>query len=469
MKATGNITTAALGSFLLLLCSARGDYCEVNACHNGATCVTGVGEDPFICICADGFGGDTCNLTETGPCSPNPCRNDGSCEVIAPTRRGDVFNEYICKCQPGFEGAHCQINVNDCAKDPCRNGGTCRDLDGDYTCQCPSPYVGKQCQLRCITLLGMEGGAIAESQISASSVHYGVLGLQRWGPELARLNNQGIVNAWTSASHDRNPWIEINMQKKMRLTGIITQGASRLGAAEYIKAYKVASSLDGISYVTYKGDGMRRDKVFVGNVDNDSTKTNLFDPPIVAQYIRIVPVVCRKACTLRMELVGCELNGCSEPLGMKSRLISDDQLSASSTYRTWGIDTFTWHPQFARLDKAGKTNAWSPAQNNRSEWIQVDLGNTKQLTGIITQGAKDFGVVQFVSEFKVAYSNDGESWSIVKDGNTGSDQIFQGNIDNNTHKKNVFEPPFYAQYVRVVPWEWHERITLRMELLGCDD
>lgn len=48
-----------------------------------------------------------------------------------------------------------------------------------------------------------------ESQISASSVHYGVLGLQRWGPDLARLNKQGIVNAWTSASNDRNPWIEV--------------------------------------------------------------------------------------------------------------------------------------------------------------------------------------------------------------------------------------------------------------------
>lgn len=50
-------------------------------------------------------------------------------------------------------------------------------------------------------------------------------------------------------------------------------------------------------------------QVFVGNVDNDGTKTNLFDPPIIAQYIRIIPVVCRKACTMRMELVGCELNG----------------------------------------------------------------------------------------------------------------------------------------------------------------
>ena len=50
-------------------------------------------------------------------------------------------------------------------------------------------------------------------------------------------------------------------------------------------------------------------QVFVGNTDNDSTKTNFFDPPITAQYIRIIPMICRKACTLRMELVGCELNG----------------------------------------------------------------------------------------------------------------------------------------------------------------
>ncbi|XP_061615644.1 EGF-like repeat and discoidin I-like domain-containing protein 3 isoform X2 [Phyllopteryx taeniolatus] len=471
MTSFGNAKKVYLTAMTLLLClsSVTGDYCEVNNCHNGATCVTGVGEDPFICICADGFGGDTCNLTETGPCSPNPCKNDGTCQVIAPSRRGDVFNEYICNCRAGFDGAHCQTNVNDCAKRPCKNGGICRDLDGDYSCHCPSPYVGKQCQLRCISLLGMEGGAITDSQISASSVHYGILGLQSWGPELARLNNQGIVNAWTSAAHDKSPWIEINMQKKMRLTGIITQGASRMGTAEYIKAFKVSSSFDGKTYTTYRMDGQRRDKVLVGNTDNDSTKTNLFDPPIVAQYIRIIPVVCRKACTLRMELVGCELNGCSEPMGMKSRLISDGQVSASSSFRTWGIDTFTWLPQFARLDKQGKTNAWSPSQNNRSEWIQVDLEKTKRITGIITQGAKDFGVVQFVSVFKVAYSNDEETWSMVKDINTDSDKLFQGNIDNNSHLKNVFEPPFYARFVRVVPWEWHERITLRMELLGCDD
>lgn len=45
-------------------------------------------------------------------------------------------------------GISLSVDVNDCAAQPCKNGGTCRDLEGDFKCHCPSPYVGKQCQLR---------------------------------------------------------------------------------------------------------------------------------------------------------------------------------------------------------------------------------------------------------------------------------------------------------------------------------
>ncbi|XP_056273289.1 milk fat globule EGF and factor V/VIII domain containing b [Pseudoliparis swirei] len=462
-----------------LVFGVNGDFCEVNVCVNGGTCVTRAGA-PILCICPDGFSGDTCNETETGPCQPNPCQSDGVCEAMGGSRRGDVFGEYVCKCQPGFDGVHCQegvdradfssrTDVNECAAQPCGNGGACRDLEGDFKCQCPSPYVGKRCQLRCISLLGMEGGGVAESQISASSVRYTMLGLQRWGPELARLHISGLVNAWSAAAHDKNPWIQIKMQRVMRFTGIVTQGASRMGSSEFIKVFKVASSLDGRTFTVYRTAGQRTDNVFVGNLDNDSTKTNLFDPPIIARYIRIIPVVCRKACTMRMELVGCELNGCSEPLGMKSRLVSDRQITSSSTFRTWGIEAFTWQPRYARLDKQGKTNAWTAAANDQAQWLQVDLGSPKKITGVITQGAKDFGSVQFVTAFKVSHSDDGHTWTVVQDPTTGSDQIFPGNVDNNVHKQNLLEPPFYSRYVRILPWEWHERITLRMELLGCDE
>lgn len=55
--------------------------------------------------------------------------------------------------------------------------------------------------------------------------------------------------------------IQINMQRKMRFTGIVTQGASRMGTAEFIKAFKVASSLDGKTYTMYRTEGQRKDNV----------------------------------------------------------------------------------------------------------------------------------------------------------------------------------------------------------------
>lgn len=57
------------------------------------------------------------------------------------------------------------------------------------------------------------------------------------------------------------PQFQLNLQRKMRFTGIVTQGASRMGTAEFIKAFKVASSLDGKTYTMYRTDGQRKDNV----------------------------------------------------------------------------------------------------------------------------------------------------------------------------------------------------------------
>ncbi|XP_051896510.1 EGF-like repeat and discoidin I-like domain-containing protein 3 isoform X4 [Pristis pectinata] len=451
--------TLALGS--------SGHPCHPNPCQNGGSCLAGVSSDPYYCICVDGFTGKHCTEVEQGHCYPNPCQNGGLCELVS--RRGDVFSEYICKCPTGFQGVHCQTNINDCASQPCKNGGSCVDLDADYSCNCPSPYIGRACQHTCVSALGMEGGAIEDYQITASSAHLGFLGLKRWRPELARLNNKGIVNAWSMATFDLNPWFQVNLLRKMRITGVITQGALAVGAPEYIKVFKIAYSSDGVNFTIFKDSEKNKEKIFTGNHNNNEQKKNLINPSIIAQYIRLIPVVCQRACTLRMELIGCELNGCSEPLGMKSRLISDKQITASSTYKMWGIDAFTWAPCLARLDKHGKTNAWTAELNDKSQWLQIDLLVPKKITGIITQGAKDFGVHQYVKSFKIAHSDDGKSWSIYKDSVTKTDKVFQGNYDNYSHKRNLFDPPFYAQFVRILPQTWHERITLRVELLGCHE
>lgn len=47
-----------------------------------------------------------------------PCMNGATCSN---TGQGS----YTCSCRPGFTGASCEIQVNECAGNPCRNGGSC--------------------------------------------------------------------------------------------------------------------------------------------------------------------------------------------------------------------------------------------------------------------------------------------------------------------------------------------------------
>lgn len=47
-----------------------------------------------------------------------PCMNGATCSN---TGQGS----YTCSCRPGFTGASCETQVNECAGNPCRNGGSC--------------------------------------------------------------------------------------------------------------------------------------------------------------------------------------------------------------------------------------------------------------------------------------------------------------------------------------------------------
>lgn len=56
-------------------------------------------------------------------------------------------------------------------------------------------------------------------------------------------------------------WVQVNLTRKMRVTGVVTQGASRAGSAEYVKTFKVAYSLDGRKFQFIEADEGFGDKV----------------------------------------------------------------------------------------------------------------------------------------------------------------------------------------------------------------
>ncbi|NXK85918.1 FA8 factor, partial [Formicarius rufipectus] len=307
----------------------------------------------------------------------------------------------------------------------------------------------------CLDALGLASGRIADSQITASG-QYG-----QWAPYLARLGNTGSINAWST---DRiNASIQVDLLRLMIIHGIKTQGARQKFSSFYISQFVVFYSLDGHRWKTYKGNTTSTQMLFFANVDATGVKENRFNPPIVARYIRINPTHYNIRATLRMELIGCDLNSCSMPLGMERRRIPDQRISASS-YSSSAFSS--WSPSLARLNLQGRINAWRPKNNSPREWLQVDFEVTKKVTAIITQGAKAVFTHMFVKEFAVSVSQNGVHWSpVLQD---GTEKIFKANRDYTSTVTNTLEAPLFARYVRIHPRQWHNHIALRIEFLGCD-
>ncbi|XDV37758.1 hypothetical protein PO909_007314 [Leuciscus waleckii] len=310
---------------------------------------------------------------------------------------------------------------------------------------------------RCLQPLGIQLGWINDNQITASD-HYGA-----WKPDLARLQLSGSINAWMGKGTDS--WLQVDLLKPMLLHGIQTQGA-KMGFSEYFTImYSISYSTDKENWTIYRGNSTKSSYTFNGNMDGSRVKENLFSPPIVGRYIRIHPLTVQKLPTLRIELLGCDLNSCCMPLGMERRLIPSTSISASSFLNKWLL---YWTPDLARLHQEGRANAWRPKTNSPHEWLQVDFLSMKRVTGLITQGARSVLKLMMVTEFTISTSNDGHSWTSVKEQGTDMEQIYEGNSEHDEEALNMFDPPLFARFVRIHPKGWFNDIALRVEFLGCD-
>ncbi|KAK2829114.1 hypothetical protein Q7C36_017104 [Tachysurus vachellii] len=311
----------------------------------------------------------------------------------------------------------------------------------------------------CTEPLGMQSRWIADEQLTESD-HY-----DNWGAGFARLHLSGSVNAWIG--NNETSWIQVDLLRPMVVHGIQTQGAKKsFGLKDmYTVIFTISYSLDQKTWKTYKGNSSESVYKFNGNLDGSKVKENFISPPIIGRYIRIHPSTYVVKPTLRFELLGCDLNSCSMPLGMQRRIIPDNQISASTFRQSWRN---SWNPHLARLNQEGSANAWRPKTNNPFEWLQVDFKVVKRVTGIITQGAKSLFTSMMVSEFLVSVSDDGHSWFTVIEPGTQDEKIFEGNNEHGEEKLNIVEPPLFTRFIRIHPKGWVNEIALRVEFLGCD-
>ena len=105
---------------------------------------------------------------------------------------------------------------------------------------------------------------------------------------------------------------------------------------------------------------------------------------------------------------------CQVPLGMENFKITPAQISASSQF---GDLT----PNYGRLHYRFHSRAWAAGVNDLHQWFQIQFGIMTTVSYVATQGRQNSN--QRVTQYKLQYSNDGDSFQVFKQQGENADKV----------------------------------------------
>ncbi|XP_048456337.1 probable carboxypeptidase X1 [Rhincodon typus] len=105
------------------------------------------------------------------------------------------------------------------------------------------------------------------------------------------------------------------------------------------------------------------------------------------------------------------------PLGLESLGVEDGQLTASSSLRIGlGAHRGRLNIQAGLNDGDWYDGAWCAGKEDSEQWLQIDSGRLTKFTGIVTQGRNSIWSWDWVTSYKLSFSNDTYNWVTYKNG-----------------------------------------------------
>jgi len=112
--------------------------------------------------------------------------------------------------------------------------------------------------LGCVTPLGLENGAISDTQIAASSQLDSTHSAKQ-----ARLHSKADGSkwgSWSALTNDLSQWLQVDLSTYTRVTRLATQG--RNGFYQWVTKYNLQYSDDGDAFHSFGEPGTNRAKVY---------------------------------------------------------------------------------------------------------------------------------------------------------------------------------------------------------------
>lgn len=127
----------------------------------------------------------------------------------------------------------------------------------------------------------------------------------------------------------------------------------------------------------------------------------------------------------------------------------------SSVYRHYAPGTY--HARSMLDSPLG----WQALHNAAGESMTIDLGSVHVVHGTVTQGRAIERHPEWVEEYTVQYSVNGEVWK-------NAEKTFKGNNDSDTKVENHFDGAVRARFVKLTVKSWHSHVSMRAGVLTCE-
>ncbi|XP_062252129.1 contactin-associated protein-like 4 [Platichthys flesus] len=123
------------------------------------------------------------------------------------------------------------------------------------------------------------------------------------GPVFAKVNRREGAGGWSPLSSDRYQWLEVDLERRTQITAVATQG--RYGSSDWLTAYLLMFSDTGHNWRQHRQEDSLG--AFPGNSNADTVVQYKLDQPVIARYLRLVPLDWNPTgrIGLRLETYGC--------------------------------------------------------------------------------------------------------------------------------------------------------------------
>ncbi|KAF3691755.1 Discoidin, CUB and LCCL domain-containing protein 1 Precursor [Channa argus] len=106
---------------------------------------------------------------------------------------------------------------------------------------------------------------------------------------------------------------------------------------------------------------------------------------------------------------------------------------------------------------------WSADSNDPNPWVELELNDRNNITGIMTTGSNE----HYIESYILFFSKDRKNWKLYKSALTKEKQLFQAYTDGHVKVLNSLFPPVVARFVRLQPLNFHVRASAQIQILGC--